>query len=147
MIWWNRRWWFWVYRQEPTYIVDGFLVHRYPAQYWNGKWWNEGWYVFTGAPRSWQRPNYWGGVGCSCDDGHCCRKCPVNLYYRCRGCGNNEDCRSSRCGHPCCAQVSPEHVVKQLKRLRFHRRLTEMLTDDVINNIAGWLVDEPFAYW
>ncbi len=148
MIWWNRRWWFWVYRHVPPGVGGGVVLHRSPAQYWDDQWWDEGWYVFTGAPRSWQKPNYWGGVGCSCDGGHCCRRCPnrVRSRSRCRGCGNNEACRASRCGHPCCAQASPERVVQGLKRLHFHGRLTEKLTDDVINNIAGWLVDEPFAY-
>jgi len=42
--------------------------------------------------------------------------------------------------------VSPERVVQGLKRLRFHRKLAEKLDEDVINKIAGLLVDEPFAY-
>ena len=74
MIFWNRRWWFWVYRQEPADPNRGYPVHRYDAQYWNGEWWDEGWYVWMRAARAWRKPNYWGGVGCSCDDGYCCRK-------------------------------------------------------------------------
>ena len=70
----------------------------------------------------------------------------VRSGSRCRGCGNNQGCRTSRCCHPCCAQVSPERVVQGLTRLRFHRKLAEKLDEHVINKIAGFLVDEPFAY-
>ena len=151
MIWWNRHWWFWVYpRQDQVGLAD--IAPSRPARFWYGRWYIPGWYVWAGAPRSWVRPNYWGGVGCSCDDGHCCRRCPnrIRFHYRCRACGNNEDCRASLCRHPCCAQVSPERVVERLAILYppLHQELTEALEYrwNIINNIAGYIVDEPFAY-
>ena len=99
---------------------------------------------------SWIRSNYWGGVGCSCNDGDCCRRCPRLLpsYDRCEICGNNHLCGTNRCFHLCCAQASPERVVERLEFIvrTLHRKLTVALGDELLTMIAGWLVDEPFAY-
>ena len=99
----------------------------------------------------WVRPTYWGGIGCSCDDGHCCRTCrrgDPNSPNKCAICGNDDICKANLCNHPCCAQASPERVAERVKFIvpTLHRKLTVALGNEVLNLSAGWIVEEPFAY-
>ena len=116
LIYWNRHSWFWRYRDGPSPGWDH-LRHRptwkYPHWFrrspdpgWSGY---ETWWVLDERACRWVRPTYWGGIGCSCDDGHCCRTCrrgDPNSPNKCAICGNGDICKANLCNHPCCAQAS-----------------------------------------
>ena len=118
---------------------------------WNDQWWNGnaqmGYYVWHDV-RRWCKPEWWGGLGCSCNVGRCCRMCPHGYQFRpglCFWCGNNECCRWwSNCGHPCCQQVSPKHVVKRLQEvLSKGDVLGGVLGPNMLLKIAEFIITYP----
>ena len=115
------------------------------AWYWNYQWWRNDWYVWSGS--NWVKPDYWGGLGCSCNDGRCCRMCPHGFQSgpgRCYCCGNTGCCRCSNCEHPCCQQVSPRHVVKRLQKvLSKGDVLGGVLGSAMLLKIAEFIIDGP----
>ena len=118
---------------------------RWGAWYWNYQWRRSDWYVWSG--HRWVKPDYWGGLGCSCDDGRCCRMCPHGFQSgpgRCYCCGKTGCCRCSNCEHPCCQQVSPEHVVKRLQKvLSKEDVLGGVLGVNMLHKIAEFIITYP----
>ena len=102
------------------------------------------------AKERWVRPTYWGGIGCSCDDGHCCRTCRRDIgdNPKCAVCGNDDICNDNLCDHPCCRHASEFRVVERLEIIvpTLHRKLTVALGDELLRRIADYLRDEPFVY-
>ena len=158
---WNRHYWFWRYRDGPSPGWDPFR-HRptwmYPHPFfrpaphpgWSGY---ETWWVLDEANRRWVRPTYWGGLGCSCDDGHCCRTCRRGrgldgMLPKCAVCGNTDICKLALCAHPCCRHANEFRVVERLEIIvpTLHRKLTVALGDELLRRIADYLRDEPFVY-
>ena len=59
-------------------------------------------------------------------------------------CGDDGCCRCSTCGHPCCVQVSPGHVVKRLQKvLSKGDVLGGVLGFDMLLKIAEFIIDYP----
>ena len=148
---WNGYLWFWVAPQTALWENDpiGGAIWSRMGVLWNGEWWEEGWYVWDDDRAKWRDPQYWGGLGCSCNEGYCCRLCPHGKqlgHRRCRTCGTNGSCRSGNCGHPCCTQVSPGHVQKRLRKLfpPLHLRL-RYSKERMLHRIAEYIVNEPFT--
>ena len=118
------------------------------AWYWNYQWWTHDWYVWNG--HIWVEPTYWGGLGCSCLEGRCCRMCPHGyqlggrrLGESCFLCGDVGECRTSNCAHPCCKQVSPKHVVKRLRKLSKRDVLGGVLGSNMLLKIAEFIINYP----
>ena len=121
-------------------------VEEWASWYWNGQWWDGRYRVWNGG--HWVKPDFWGGLGCCCEFGYCCRMCPHGYNTGPRGCfwcGHHGCCRRSNCSHPCCEQVSPRHVVKRLKTVlsKPPDLLGERLGDEVLQKIAEFIIDEP----
>ena len=58
--------------------------------------------------------------------------------------GNKGSCRCSNCEHPCCQQVSPEHVVKQLQKvLSKEDVLGGVLGVEMLHMIAEFIITYP----
>ena len=153
MIWWNRHWWFWVCRDGPLPGCD--LLRGRPTWVWpdpnlwvDGEWtgW-ERWWVLDEGNRRWVLPNYWGGLGCSCNDGYCCRMCPHGYHTGpriCPTCGCHGSCRCSNCEHTCCEQVSPRRVVKRLREVLSKKDvLYRRLGEEMLLKIAEFIITEP----
>jgi hypothetical protein len=144
---WNTYFWFWVPPHESRWVNMWCPLRR--GVFWSAQWWDEGWYVSSSPWGPWLRPEYWGGLGCSCNNGYCCRLCAHGKQLGpglCRKCGTNESCRRGNCGHPCCTQVSPGHVQQRLRKLfpPLHLRL-RYSKERMLHRIAEYIVNEPCA--